>query len=200
MYSKIAASITRKLSDWNVIENEKFEIYSYSFEILIAYFSYFTIFIIISILTKTYLESLFFIIGFCILRHFAGGYHTSTYLRCHLLFSFTHTILIIACKIIPTTWYLTSIIILLVCILFSVIICAPVDNINKPFSKLEFSRFRTKSRIYVCLMSIIFGIASWAFDIIRPLIFCFAVGSFFAATSLWVAKIMNSKRVCNQGV
>ena len=196
MYSKLAVAVTRKLSKWDVIDNEKFDIYSYSFEILISYSVYFLIFLFTSALTKTFFESLFFLFGFCILRHFAGGYHTSTYIRCHLLFSLSHLIFILIFKLTPIDWYLVFVSSLLFYIVLSVYLFAPVDNDNKPFTKTEFTRFRFKSRLYVILMSTILITSFLLISIARPYIFCYIVGTSFAATSLLAARIVQklSKR------
>lgn len=173
-----------------MIDNDKFEIYSYSFEILISYSVYFVVFLLISLLTKTFFHSLCFLIGFCILRHFAGGYHTSTYLRCHLLFAFTHFVFILLFKIVSNQWYLISCFVLLLYIVLSVFIFAPVDNVNKSFTEKEFTRFRFQSRLYAGMTSIILITASILFQIVRPYIWSFVVGTSFAATSLLVAKMI----------
>lgn len=190
LYTNLATKITNKLAEWDVIESDKFEIYAYSFEILISYSVYFIVYLLISLLTHTLFESLCFLIGFCTLRHFAGGYHTSTYLRCHLLFSFTHFIFIILYKSAPPSRYLITIGSLILYILLSVFIFAPVDNENKPFTDREFIRFRFESRVYVSMISIILIIGFALFSILRPYIFSFILGTAFAATSVWVAKVI----------
>lgn len=200
MYSKLATAVTKKLSELDVIDNDKFEIYSYSFEILISYSVYFVVFLLISLLTKTFFQSLCFLIGFCILRHFAGGYHTSTYLRCHLLFTFTHFVFILLFKIVSSQWYLISCFVLLLYIVLSVFIFAPVDNVNKPFTEKEFTRFRFQSRLYVGLTSIILIIASILIQIVRPYIWCFVVGTSFAATSLLAGKMTEKHTTPNNGL
>lgn len=192
LYTKIAERLTKKLILWDVIENNKFDVYAYSFEVLISYSVYFLSFLIISILTSTFLESLCFIIGFCALRHFTGGFHTSSYLRCNLLSTFSHLIFIFLCKVIPSTWYMFSIGILIIYILLSVFIFAPIDHENKPFSEREFARFRFKSRIYSSIISVILSLGSTLIPILRLYIFSFIIGTTFAATSVWVAKTIYS--------
>lgn len=190
LYSKLATAVTKKLSELDVIDKDKFEIYSYSFEVLISYSVYFVVFLLISLLTKTFFVSLCFLVGFCILRHFAGGYHTSTYLRCHLLFSFTHLLFILLYRIVLHQWYLVSCLFLILFIVLCVFIFAPVDNVNKPFTEKEFKQFRFKSRLYIGLMSTILITASIILHIVQPYIWSFVVGTSFAATSLLVAKMI----------
>lgn len=188
LYSKLATMITQKLSKWDVIDNDKFDIYAYSFEILISYFVFFLVFLLISLLTRTFFESLCYLIGFCILRHFAGGYHTATYLRCHLLFSFTHLLFIIICKTMSSEWHHIIFFSLILYVLSSVFVFAPVDNANKPFTKREFSRYRFKSRLYAVAISIILIVGFMLLNVLRPYALYYIIGSSFAATSLWVAK------------
>lgn len=184
---------------WNVIEEGKFDVYAYSFEVLISYSVYFLSFLIISILTNTFLESLCFIIGFCALRHFTGGFHTSSYLRCNLLSTLTHLAFIFLCKVIPSTWYIFFIGVLIIYILLSVFIFAPIDHENKPFSEREFARFRFESRIYSGIISIILLLGTALLPILRLYIFSFIIGTAFAATSIWIAKTIYrvSKRKTN---
>lgn len=192
LYTKIAKRVTKKLISWDVIEKDKFDVYAYSFEVLISYSVYFLSFLIISIITDTFGESLCFIIGFCALRHFTGGFHTSSYLRCNLLSTFTHLIFIFLCQAIPTTWYMLSIGPLIIYILLSVFIFAPIDHENKPFSEREFARFRFESRIYSSIISILLSLVFILLPILRLYIFSFIIGTTFAATSVWVAKTIYS--------
>lgn len=188
LYTKIAEKLTKKMITWDIIGTDKFDVYAYSFEVLISYSVYFTIFLIISLLTSSFWESLCFIIGFCSLRHFTGGFHTSSYLRCNLLSTLTHFIFIFLCKIIPDTWHVISIGCLIIYILFCVFIFAPVDHENKPFSEREYKQFRFRSRVYSSLMSVILLLSTILLPVLRLYIFSFIIGTAFAATSVWIAK------------
>ena len=192
LYGKLAAAITNKLSEWEIIDNNKYEIYVYSFEVLISYFVFFVVFLLMALLTQTFFESICYLVGFCILRHYAGGYHAATYLRCHLLFSFTHLLFIFICKNISSEWNYIVFFSLTLYVLSSVFIFAPVDNVNKPFTEREFFRYRIKSRLYAVALSIILSVIFMLLSVLQSYALCYIIGTSFAATSLWVAKTITS--------
>ena len=171
-----------------IIEENKHDIYAYGFEILIAYLFYILYFSIISIITRTFFTSLSFLVGFVVLRNFAGGYHAATYKMCHILFALNHLIYIFAQHYIPTYMYISVFITTVLISVISIWLLAPVDHENRPFSDSEFARFRKRSRSYT------FGIISVTVVIILipksyDLGFGYLFGTLSATISLIIAKI-----------
>lgn len=101
MYKKIARSITDKFVKNGSIQQEKANVYTYGFEIIISTLVYTLIFIVTAIVSNTLFESLLFWMGFFIVRTIAGGYHASTYISCHILFFLTHCSFIAFIKLLP---------------------------------------------------------------------------------------------------
>ena len=81
VYKKISTSIANKLIDKEVICKEKYSIFQYGCELMISTGVSMIIFVIISLITQSFLSSMLFYAGFLLTRKFCGGFHASTYIR-----------------------------------------------------------------------------------------------------------------------
>ena len=90
MYKKISKAIADIFLNKKILSEDKYALFKYGCELIISNIVYTLIFLIMSMLTNTLVPSLLFYAGFLITRKFCGGYHASSYIRCHLLFAFTH--------------------------------------------------------------------------------------------------------------
>ena len=183
MYNRMAQALTKKMVSNKIIDAAKFDVYAYGLEILIAYIGYFAVFYFIAFITKTVLESTVFCLGFIILRRFSGGFHASTYLRCHMLFAVNHLAFILLLKLLPTSIY-PALFISVPGIAFILIwIFAPVDHENRRFNNNEYSIFKKRSRIYailVILLTLLFA----RFPQIDDLLISYLIGVFSATISI----------------
>lgn len=126
-----------------IIENQTVKVYTYGFELLIS--SIMSIFpiIILSIIMQIPNAWLIFLLGFIPERVTAGGYHASTPLRCHIIFSSVFLLLLVIRNALTfpscfAVW--TSIFELLLVYIFS-----PIEAVNKPLceSKKQTNRHRS---------------------------------------------------------
>jgi len=78
--------MTKYLIDNEKIENEDYHLYLYAFEVLISSISNIVIILLIGVLLNRFIETLLFLIFYCPIRQFAGGFHTENYRRCLLFF------------------------------------------------------------------------------------------------------------------
>lgn len=193
MYKTLALCLTKKFIKMNLISPDKESVYSYGFEIILSTIVYAIIFLATALITSTLMTSLLFFVGFYLIRKFCGGYHASTYMKCHLMTATVHLIAIIFFHYFPhDAFYLFSIVSLLVCCIL-ILIFAPVDHKNKPFIKNEFRRFRKKSCIYCGIIVIILSIAV----VLRSkcnnniYLFSYSLGTLTATLSMLGAKILN---------
>lgn len=199
MYKKIAISLTESFIRRNILDEEKREICTYGFEMIIANLTYFLIFIATAVVTKTVLDSFFFWLGLFLIRRIAGGHHSDSYFSCHCLSTLNHILFIVLIKYIPMSlFHYCSYSISIVAIL-SLIFFAPVDHKNKPFIKTEFARFRKYSLIYSFILTIVtllyylghcFGNIPFNVD---SFIFSYSFGTLSATVSLLSAKIIRYK-------
>ena len=192
MYRKLANFLTRFFVKKKIILEDAAEAYAYGFEILLSIIVYESIFFLISIFTNTFIPSLGFWISFFFIRKFCGGFHASTYFKCHLMFLANHVLFIFLCK------YLFSLIdhkwisVLLCFCALTVFLIAPVDHPNKPFLENEYSKFKKRSRTYGMLI-IIFAVFNIFFST-KDFGWGYGFGTLSATISLIFAKILYKKR------
>ena len=169
--------------------------YLYGFEVLISSIIYTTIYILVSIITKTVFPSICFFIGFYLIRSISGGFHANTYTACHILYFANHIAFIGIIKLTPYCAIKAVTSTLLIISSALILIFAPVDHPNKPFIKNEKKRFRLISTIYGILLLLVsalpFLINS---ELILNTLQYISIGSISAAVSLTIAKIQKERR------
>lgn len=190
-YKKLSCIMTNFFIQRGTISENKKEVYTYGFEVLLSTIVYTAVFIFIAIITETIVPSLVFYAGFFIVRTIAGGYHAKTYTFCHLLFTANHLAFIFILKLAPIVSHIYIISAMVVISSILLFIFAPVAHPNKPFVKSEKKRFRRYSCIYAALLIIVSGIIV---VFISPnyvyYLLSYAIGTFSAAISLVSAKIL----------
>ena len=193
MYVQLAKRITNAFVNKGSIKNADFDVYAYGFQILLSSISYALIFILISIVTNTLLESLFFFLGFYVVRSFCGGYHASTYLRCHILFAVNHLVFIGLIRYFPSSLLDIAIIAIYIFCCISILSFAPVDHKSKRFIKNEYKTFRKKSVIYSVVLILLLCLVVFGILPSNHFLLSHSIGTLSATVSLIVAKIINYK-------
>ena len=200
MYKKLSCKLTDTFTKWGIINSDQADIYRYGFELLISSLAYGLIFILISLLCRCLIASLFFFSGFYIIRKFCGGFHANSYFKCHLLFAINHLLVILALKLIPQNVYYFVTIGIFLFASFVILFFAPVDHKNKRFVKNEYLHFRKCSVIYAIILLVFFIITLTKILPAHKIVLGFALGTLSASISMLSAKIINFKerRVHNQ--
>jgi len=149
------ARVSNKLSSFfvknNVIKSEDKEVYIYSLEILFSTILNFIAVIFISLITKSFFETVFYLIGFIPLRSLAGGYHAKNHFRCFLIMLFAYSIFLISIKFLPMNMMNMTMLVLAVITTILIFLLSPVEDKNKPLSKIEMKTFKKKSRISILI-------------------------------------------------
>ena len=102
---QLAEIITNKLTSRQFIDAEKREIYCYGLKLLLADIINFTIIIASGILLNRFLSSVVFLITFCSVRKYSGGFHAKTFWLCRLTMFLTFFSVICAAEIIGSSEY-----------------------------------------------------------------------------------------------
>ena len=188
MYEKFATKITDFFINKNVIRNEDRDIYAYGYEVLISQIVYIVIMLLISLIFSAIFESIIFFIGFYLFRKISGGYHASTYFKCHLIFAINQLLFLLLLFFYPNEYRFIFTTVSAILIFFITFNCAPLDHPNKRFEPREFKRYKSLSRGFsVLLMLLVTAICF--FDKNNTSIFCFSVGTLSASISLMYAFI-----------
>ena len=188
MFSFIANAVTKKMVSNKIIDNDKFDIYAYGFEMLFAYASLVLIILLISILTNSLIESMLFLIGFYVLRKYAGGFHASTYLKCQLLFVINYILFLLIMSAIRFTSLWGVIVFLSIISIFVVFVFAPVDHENRRFNSNEFRHFKRMSRRCAIVVGAV-SFISLGIRYIQLYWLAFMIGFFSASCSVAFVSI-----------
>ena len=136
-------------------ESESREFYKYGLEITISSILNILLVVALGLLVHNFINSILFLIIFIILRTFTGGFHASTYVKCNLLMciSFLSTNYI-SLRLAPVINTKIAIIISIL-LLISIILWAPIENINKPISQKRKIRLKIYSMMLYSLFTAI---------------------------------------------
>ncbi|NMS91230.1 accessory gene regulator B family protein [Clostridioides difficile] len=158
MFKKSADKMTSVLICNNMIDNNESKVYSYGFEILIAFIVNITTMLLIGFLFGKFTYILFFLMCYCPIRQFSGGYHADNYFRCLLTFVFIilSTILIIE----NLNLYLFKNIIMVIASISWVGICllCPIEHRSNPISdreKLTYKKVAVSISTVILLMTVL---------------------------------------------
>lgn len=194
MYHKIAdklANILILLAEKEVVNNKSkdVEVISYGIELLLSS----VINLILVLMIGTYffgiLKTIAFILFFCPLRQFSGGFHAKSYLGCSIGFLILFLGIGSAVQFIGYGWICFLICILLICFIFLI---SPIDTENK---RLDHGlREKCKKRIHLILgielitVAIFFSLGQTEF--LQIVVAALSVESFL----LGVGQIVNRRR------
>lgn len=153
MVRKISQKVTDRLLSRNVINDSDYEIYQYGLELLLTSILNLLTLIAIGMIMGMMWQAIIFVFTFIMLRKYAGGYHSSTPLRCYIL-----TCLVILNSLSVMKYIKINIFVYLGLFVFSSIIiltCSPVESANKKLDKLEKTLYRKKTVVIWLITSIL---------------------------------------------
>jgi len=160
---KLADAITDYYIRKKVIAEDKKEIYSYGFKLIIADIINYAIIITLGVILDRLTESIVFLISLCGLRQFCGGFHAKTFWLCRLSMIITYLCVILLTDMVTYTDYKTAIVLSvnILSIIF-ISIFAPAEHPNKPLSDVQ----KRGNRIKSIIISISLSTASFIFMIV----------------------------------
>ena len=188
----IAKKITEFFIQCQVIKETDRETYEYCFQILLMNIINFGTIMLLGIVFRCVIETILFVIGFTIIRKQAGGYHSSTPIRCYLLSVANYIVFVFLLSIIPSAWakLINLLIIALACII--IWLYAPVADKNKPFSIGEYERYKRNSRLIISLL-VLCNLCAFFISFINIQVYMLPLnfGILFAAVSLLTSKLLS---------
>ena len=138
-------------------ENNK--IYKYGFEVLIAFIVNIAIVLSIGLLFNKIFYSIAFLICYCPIRQFAGGYHANNYTKCLLIFILIFILTINTSSNVDSQIYTLMIFIISTLSYTGIFILAPIEHRNNPLTLREIKKYKKISRILagvVYILTLIF--------------------------------------------
>lgn len=157
MINRVALIITDFLCKNETIKEEDRDIYIYGYEIFISNMINFLIVFIIGLLFHRLDHAAIFYISFVVTRSYCGGYHASTYTKCFFAFIAVFTTTLVTSELLLPGFNLFYIIMFLAIYISCIIEYAPIENINKDFTKGESKKHRKTSIILsICWTVLVF--------------------------------------------
>lgn len=155
MYHKIAVSITSALLGRaeNQPEDTEQEVIVYGFELLIASVITFLLVLLLGLMFRKGVQTLIFMLFYCPLRRYSGGYHAGNYRNCTAFFlSMYGAVLLMSMREmkLPLSVYESLVWIAALAVIW---ILAPVDTENKRLGSEEKKSYRLRSRKIVLFES-----------------------------------------------
>lgn len=197
MFKKSADKMTSVLICNNMIDNNESKVYSYGFEILIAFIVNVTTMLLIGFLFGKFTYILFFLMCYCPIRQFSGGYHADNYFRCLLTFVFIilSTILIIE----NLNLYLFKNIITVTASISWVGICilCPIEHRSNPISDREKLTYK-KVAVFVSTIILLMTVLSFLLNVFVDYFIYSAFAMFWIFIMLVLGKLKakNLSKIC----
>lgn len=190
MIETLAKNITTKFIDHKIIKFEDREIYDYCFETTIVILLTYSLLLILSIIFNEFISTLIFILSFSSFRKVCGGYHATNYLKCGIMSLTSYLLLILIIKKSDVIFDFSTITLVLGAI--TIILLAPVQDDNKPFTDKQYKRFKIISRTIAAVFIVIFIMIELCGKhnlLINKHYFSFCYGIDLIAISLLISKI-----------
>lgn len=181
----------------NVIKKDDMEIYEYGLELLLSSILQIIAVLLISVVVGKLLVTIMFLLAFCTLRTFAGGYHAETHFKCFIILLFVYS------TFLALIFFLNQDAMRIAAIVFSsfstilVFVWAPIDSENKPLTSDEKNRYR-KISISIIFVQTLLIITMALFNI--QIMFSVSFGQLATASSLAVVKIINKGSRQNESI
>ncbi len=187
MYMYIPEKLTDKLIKMQVVDDKEKDLYVYGFQQgLLLLFNMMTVMIIGFIFNMIW-QSIVFTVAYSLLRAYAGGYHTSTQLRCYLFSVIMITAVLWVIKQISWNGPICLIITAIASVI--VFILAPVEDQNKPLCKVEQAIFKKRTNIILGIL-IGFVVLLWLIGL-NQISICISVALGMLSIMLVLGKIKN---------
>lgn len=188
MIARMSRKVAHLFIKNKIIENDDQEIYAYSFEILIATIINFVVIIVLAIITKSTVATIFYLLGFLPLRAISGGFHAKTHFRCFIILFISYLLFILIAKIIEAAFITNATYISLVVSFFLVFILSPVEDKNKPLTDIEREKFKKTSRLSILVYSAVIIIFTNLFGGNIPIL-SLSLGILSVSLSLFASKV-----------
>lgn len=170
MYQKICKYISSKFLQVDIIKLEDQEVFEFGLETFISKLFTICLLFLTGFIFKNFLESILFYFCFKYSRKHAGGYHASTYTKCNTFYIITFILCLLGSNLISNNAFTTVILIaIIIFVLVTVVLFAPINNPNNPILPTYESIFFIKSILTNLLIIIgaivlkLMNLSMWSF-------------------------------------
>ena len=152
---KTVSLLLNELLKRKIISAEKADIYKIGLELIVADVINTILIIGVSLITNTFISGCLYMLVFCGVRKFCGGFHAKTYWLCRVVSLFTYIMVIITSSIIKYNWLSIALICDAITII-SMVLFAPVRHPNKDLTEKEIKA----NKLFAILSTMFFSVSS----------------------------------------
>lgn len=155
LLTRLSRKIVNDLTRSDIVKAEDAEIYIYGINQILMYSINISSALIIGLIFGKFFEAAVFIVAYCSLRSFAGGYHAKTPLRCYVFSVIMLIIVLVGIKYLYLTEWMYYVVLLAAALV--VIVLSPVEDKNKPLDEIK-HRVYKKRTILIVATELLIGI------------------------------------------
>lgn len=154
-----AQKMTELLQKNNLISKEQRELYQYSFELLLSTVINLLLVLFLGFLFDAVWETILFLLFFCPLKRFTGGFHMPDYRSCICFFCVLYCMLLFGDRFLSESPFIGFA--LCPCVLSGAVflfLAAPVESSHKKLTRAEKKRltFKVRLLLFPCTLSFLF--------------------------------------------
>lgn len=166
MIHSLSENIADFLLSKDCFEKENLDIYVYGTELILSTALGIIIVSILSIVFNCIAQGLLFYLTFYTIRKYSGGLHCNTHLKCNLTYLSVFILSVLIDSVVKNSVYRIFILITFVVFsLITIILFAPIENINKPIKYEDREKFKIISIIIYLSHILLFVLLNYFFEI-----------------------------------
>lgn len=192
MLQQLANNLSSFFVKKSLITVDEKQIYTYCFEVFLSTIFLWGSIIALAVVTNTIYPTICYMLCFFFFRGVAGGYHAATHFNCYLVSLAAFLVFLVVQVVLPQQLHFMVSCFLTVLSTFIIILLAPVEHENNPFTEQSRKRFRKKS-LMVLFIFLLIIIVLFQFHFLKT-VFYIVWGCFQAAISVVVAFYLNRRR------
>lgn len=182
MVESFANKITSFLVYSKAIEDQEYNLYLYGFKTLIAFVINIVVILFVGSMINRFKETLLFLLCYCPIRQFTGGYHADSYKKCLISFILIYLANIFIVERLAHNNLEYFIIVAMLIGYIGIYFLSPLEHRNNPLNYKERKKYR-KVAIYISSIVIIFSMIGINFSEIYKY-------SIYAASSIICIYVM----------
>jgi len=155
MIENLSAKSVRLLLNNYIIKEEDQDIYKYGLELLFSTIINVILVITIGCLFGKLPQTILFLLEYCSVKRYAGGYHARTHVRCIVTFSVLYFIMLVVFEVFDLSKVNAASLLVGAISFLLVMILAPMEDANKPLEEEERKLYFLKCRQLLLLSSVI---------------------------------------------
>ncbi|MCC0647469.1 accessory gene regulator B family protein [Clostridioides sp. ZZV15-6598] len=194
MFKRYADKMTSVLIYNNMIDNNESRVYSYGFEILIAFIVNITTILLLGFLFGKFTYISFFLICYCPIRQFSGGYHANNYFRCLLTFVFIILSTIFIIENLNVDLFKNIIMIIASISWIGICIMCPVEHKSNPINEVEKLTYK-KVAISISTVVLLMTISSFSLNVFVDYFIYSAFAMLWICIMLVLGKLKSKKNI-----